>query len=37
MEWSLLAQGGLNGIMLGIDYALIALGLTLIFGILGGS
>ncbi len=35
MEWSLLAQGGLNGIMLGINYALIALGLTLIFGILG--
>jgi branched-chain amino acid transport system permease protein len=35
MEWSLLAQGGLNGVMLGINYALIALGLTLIFGILG--
>jgi branched-chain amino acid transport system permease protein len=35
MEWSLLAQGGLNGFMLGINYALIALGLTLIFGILG--
>ncbi len=35
MEWSLLAQGGLNGVMLGVNYALIALGLTLIFGILG--
>lgn len=35
MEWSLLAQGGLNGLMLGTNYALIALGLTLIFGILG--
>ncbi len=35
MEWSLLAQGGLNGVMLGINYALVALGLTMIFGILG--
>jgi branched-chain amino acid transport system permease protein len=35
MEWYLLAQGGLNGIMLGLNYALIALGLTLIFGIMG--
>jgi len=35
MEWHLLAQGGLNGIMLGLNYALIALGLTLIFGIMG--
>ena len=35
MEWSLLAQGGLNGVMLGLNYALIALGLTLIFGIMG--
>lgn len=35
MEWSLLAQGALNGVMLGLNYALIALGLTLIFGILG--
>jgi len=35
MEWSLLAQGALNGIMLGLNYALIALGLTMIFGIMG--
>ena len=35
MEWTLLAQGGLNGVMLGLNYALIALGLTLIFGIMG--
>jgi branched-chain amino acid transport system permease protein len=30
-----LVQGGLNGVMLGLNYALIALGLTLIFGIMG--
>lgn len=35
MEWHLLVQGGLNGVMLGLNYALIALGLTLIFGIMG--
>lgn len=34
MEWYLLAQGGLNGVMLGLNYALVALGLTLIFGIM---
>ncbi len=35
MEIMLLFQGGLNGIMLGLNYALIALGLSLIFGIMG--
>ena len=35
MEITLLLQGGLNGIMLGLNYALIALGLSLIFGIMG--
>jgi branched-chain amino acid transport system permease protein len=35
MEISLLLQGGLNGVMLGLNYALIALGLSLIFGIMG--
>jgi len=35
MEITLLFQGGLNGIMLGLNYALIALGLSLIFGIMG--
>ena len=35
MEMTLLMQGGLNGIMLGLNYALIALGLSLIFGIMG--
>jgi branched-chain amino acid transport system permease protein len=35
MEISLLLQGGMNGIMLGLNYALIALGLSLIFGIMG--
>jgi branched-chain amino acid transport system permease protein len=35
MELSLLLQGGLNGVMLGLNYALIALGLSLIFGIMG--
>lgn len=35
MEITLLFQGGLNGVMLGLNYALIALGLSLIFGIMG--
>jgi len=35
MELTLLFQGCLNGIMLGLNYALIALGLSLIFGIMG--
>jgi branched-chain amino acid transport system permease protein len=35
MELALLLQGCLNGIMLGLNYALIALGLSLIFGIMG--
>lgn len=35
MELTLLFQGLLNGIMLGLNYALIALGLSLIFGIMG--
>jgi branched-chain amino acid transport system permease protein len=35
MEITLLFQGGLNGIMLGLNYVLIALGLSLIFGIMG--
>jgi branched-chain amino acid transport system permease protein len=35
MDISLLMQGALNGIMLGLNYALIALGLSLIFGIMG--
>jgi branched-chain amino acid transport system permease protein len=35
MESYLLAQGALNGLMLGLNYALIALGLSLIFGIMG--
>ncbi|HTY25648.1 MAG TPA: branched-chain amino acid ABC transporter permease, partial [Desulfomonilaceae bacterium] len=35
MEPYLLAQGALNGLMLGLNYALIALGLSLIFGIMG--
>lgn len=34
MDATLLAQGALNGIMLGISYALVALGLSLIFGIM---
>jgi len=34
VEWYLIAQGGLNGVMLGLNYALVALGLTLIFGIM---
>ncbi len=34
MEISLLMQGALNGVMLGLNYALIALGLSLIFGIM---
>jgi branched-chain amino acid transport system permease protein len=35
MEISFLIQGGMNGVMLGLNYALIALGLSLIFGIMG--
>lgn len=35
MEITLLLQGGLNGVMLGLNYGLIALGLSLIFGIMG--
>lgn len=35
MEITLLSQGALNGVMLGLNYALIALGLSLIFGIMG--
>lgn len=35
MEISLLLQGIVNGVMLGLFYALIAVGLSLIFGILG--
>ena len=34
MEVTLLAQGALNGIMLGLNYGLVALGLSLIFGIM---
>ena len=34
MEFFLL-QGVLNGVMLGLFYALVALGLSLIFGIMG--
>lgn len=35
MELSLFLQGIVNGVMLGVFYALIALGLSLIFGIMG--
>ena len=35
MEFSILLQGFINGLMLGSFYALIALGLSLIFGIMG--
>lgn len=35
MEISLFLQGIINGVMLGLFYALIAVGLSLIFGILG--
>jgi branched-chain amino acid transport system permease protein len=35
MQLTLLFQGCLNAIMLGLNYALIALGLSLIFGIMG--
>ena len=34
MDAVLLAQGALNGVMLGLSYALVALGLSLIFGIM---
>jgi branched-chain amino acid transport system permease protein len=34
MELTLYAQGALNGIMLGLNYGLVALGLSLIFGIM---
>ncbi len=34
MDGTLLVQGALNGIMLGLSYALVALGLSLIFGIM---
>jgi len=34
MDAVLLAQGALNGVMLGLSYALVALGLNLIFGIM---
>jgi branched-chain amino acid transport system permease protein len=34
MDATILAQGALNGVMLGLSYALVALGLSLIFGIM---